>query len=91
MANLLDSAGPMSTIFVLVTKSSQSQEYTFAARGSWYTRWPLNTIGNSVSRTVPVDPKGPHLNTPEAMKSPTAMHKVNGAGKMGLRSQQSPN
>ena len=35
---------PMSTLVFLVDKPSEVQDYTFTARGSWYTRWPMEHV-----------------------------------------------
>lgn len=44
----------MSTIVIVAESPPAVQSYTFSGRGSWYTRWPLNTVLGQTSREIPV-------------------------------------
>lgn len=44
---------PMSCIFVVLEIPATAQDYTFTAHGSFYTRWPLDTVGGQVARDIP--------------------------------------
>jgi hypothetical protein len=45
---------PMSTIFMIFDRTATPQDYMVSARGSFYTRWPLNTLGGQVATDIPV-------------------------------------
>jgi hypothetical protein len=45
---------PMSTIFVIFDRTNFSQDYMASVRASFYTRWPLDTLGGQVAREIPV-------------------------------------
>jgi len=45
---------PLSTICVVMETTALAQDYTVTARGTWYTRWPLDSIGGQVQTDVPV-------------------------------------
>lgn len=44
---------PMSTLFIVFEVPAADQDYTLVGRASWYTRWPLNTVGAIAQRPVP--------------------------------------
>jgi hypothetical protein len=45
---------PVSTVIFVFDEPADAQAYTFSIRGQFYTRWPLNTIGNQASHEVPL-------------------------------------
>jgi hypothetical protein len=45
---------PMSTIFIIFDRTTTAQDYMVSARASFYTRWPLNSLGGQVAVDVPV-------------------------------------
>jgi hypothetical protein len=48
------SARPMSTLFIIFDATNFAQDYMASARASFYTRWPLDTLGGQVAREIPV-------------------------------------
>jgi len=44
---------PMSCVCVLIDPPPANQDYTVSVHGSYYTRWPLNTVANLVTPEVP--------------------------------------
>jgi hypothetical protein len=46
----------MSSIWVIMEAPSVAQAYTLQFSGSWYTRWPLDTVPGQSMRPVPTAP-----------------------------------
>jgi hypothetical protein len=83
--SVLTSHRPMSTTFVLLETSTAPQEWTFTARAQYYTRWPLNTIGNANQTQVPKDNDPPHLDPKVKDRDPAVqgghLRKPSGSGR----------
>jgi len=48
---------PMSALFIVIDSTSVQQTYTATAYGSWYTRWPVESILGQAQRPIPVAPQ----------------------------------
>lgn len=48
---------PMSTIYVVMESPATNNVYTATARGSWYARWPLDTIMGQSMKDMPTAPQ----------------------------------
>jgi hypothetical protein len=44
---------PMSTLFIIFDNSDSPQDYMASCRGSYYTRWPLDTLAGQLSTELP--------------------------------------
>lgn len=49
---------PMSTVFVVLEVPAVENTYECKSRGSYYTRWPLNTVPGQAQRPVPTAAAG---------------------------------
>jgi hypothetical protein len=45
---------PMSSIYIVFERSVQVQSYMASARASFYTRWPLDSLGGALASDIPV-------------------------------------
>jgi hypothetical protein len=44
---------PMSTLFIIFDNTDSGQDYMASCRGSYYTRWPLDTLAGQLSSELP--------------------------------------